>query len=63
MHNGPDREIASHAARYLISAGLASEGYNGGYRDALIDVIMFLNGVLPNRNDWWKPDHHKFGGD
>jgi len=44
--NGP----SGHYAR-----GLASEGYNGGYRDALSDVLLFLNGVRPNRNGWWEP--------
>jgi len=38
---------------------LSREGYNGGYYDALSDVINALNGVIPNRNGWWRkdPDH------
>jgi len=30
-----NRQIAGHAAHSPITAGLAGEGYNGGYRDAL----------------------------
>jgi len=33
----------------LYSRGLSSEGYLGGYRDALNDVLLVLNGVGPNR--------------
>jgi hypothetical protein len=33
----------------LYARGLAGEGYAGGYRDALHDVILFLNGVKPQR--------------
>ena len=48
-----DKIIASFAARGRIAAGMASEGYNGGYRDALNDVLLVLSGVRPNRNGWW----------
>ena len=34
----------------LFSRGLAPEGYLGGYRDALDDVELALNGIKPNRN-------------
>ena len=40
-----------HTSRY--SKGLSSEGYEGGYRDALDDVQLALNGVVPNRRGWW----------
>jgi hypothetical protein len=36
------------------AAGLASEGYAGGYRDALDDVLLALNGVKPNRRFYWE---------
>lgn len=36
-----------------VARGLAGEGYNGGYRDALDDVLLLLNGVIPERNGWW----------
>lgn len=53
-HAQVSREIAAFAARGdKYSRGLASEGYNGGYRDALSDVLLALNGVRPNRNGWW----------
>jgi hypothetical protein len=32
---------------------LRLEGYNGGYRDALMDVALALNGITPDRNGWW----------
>lgn len=34
--------------------GLAGEGYCGGYRDALMDVSLLLDGVTPNRRDYWQ---------
>lgn len=39
----------------LYARGLASEGYNGGYRDALADVMLAMRGIFPgNRGrDWW----------
>ena len=39
-----------------FARGLAGEGYKGGYRDALDDVLMFYRGVRPNRNEWWDDD-------
>jgi hypothetical protein len=38
----------------FYARGLASEGYNGGYRDAISDVLLALNGVNPNRRFWWE---------
>jgi hypothetical protein len=46
-------DIAEFAAGGRAAAGLASEGYSGGYRDALSDVQLVLNGVRPNRRGWW----------
>lgn len=46
--------ISANAARGGKYAGaLASEGYDGGYRDAICDVILALNGITPKRNGWW----------
>lgn len=33
----------------MYTRGLASEGYNGGYRDALYDVILALNNCPPDK--------------
>lgn len=44
------RDQASHG-RY--AAGMASEGYAGGYRDALTDVELALSGVTPNTSRFW----------
>lgn len=35
------------------SRGLAREGYLGGYADALSDVQLLLNGVVPCRREFW----------
>lgn len=32
----------------LYAKGLSSEGYQGGYRQALWDVLQALNGGVPN---------------
>lgn len=50
-----DQEIEAFArSGGLYARGLASEGYKGGYRDALDDVLLALNGVSPNRRRWWR---------
>lgn len=36
------------------SVGIAEEGYKGGYYDALSDVMLALNGVVPDRKSWWE---------
>jgi len=36
------------------SGALASEGYAGGYRDALDDVLLLLQGVTPRRRHYWE---------
>ena len=38
----------------VYARGLAGEGYYGGYRDALDDVSLALNGCIPRRNGWWE---------
>lgn len=46
----------SRRSEGIYSTGLASEGYNGGYRQCLNDVILALNGVEPNTTNarrWW----------
>lgn len=52
-----DSEISAFAKRGFFAGGLASEGYNGGYRDALLDVLLALNGVPPcKQRHWWDED-------
>ncbi len=46
-------EIATHENNH-IAGGLASEGYAGGYRDALSDVLLILDGNKPDRRTWWE---------
>ena len=38
------------------AAGLASEGYSGGYRDALYDTILLLQDVQPRRRQYWNDE-------
>lgn len=40
----------------MYSRGLSGEGYKGGYRDALDDIILLLNKVTPQRHGWWEKD-------
>lgn len=48
-----DKEVAGNASRGgLYAPGLAAEGYAGGYRDALYDVLLVLRGGQPNRSYW-----------
>lgn len=48
-----NNEIAAHASGNFYGAGLASEGYAGGYRDALFDVVNVFNGIQPERRNYW----------
>jgi hypothetical protein len=45
---------AYHDQSSLFGRGMASEGYSGGYYDALCDVLLLLDGVEPNRRDYWR---------
>jgi len=50
-----NKEIINHASSGdLYARGLSSEGYSGGYRDALHDVLLVLDGIKPNRLYWFK---------
>lgn len=47
------------------NAGLAGEGWNGGYQAALDDVLLAFNGTQPDRWKYWasriaerKEDHN-----
>ena len=53
-----EKEISNISSRSnsIYSRGLASEGYSGGYRDALNDVILLLNDVTPTRRDYWEQE-------
>ncbi len=42
-----NKEIKGNSVGFF-GGGLASEGYAGGYRDAIHHVINALNGVKPN---------------
>jgi hypothetical protein len=37
----------------LYSRGLSAEGWHGGYMAGLQDCILVLNGVMPNRREYW----------
>lgn len=49
------REISGVAEQgSMYARGLSSEGYSGGYRDALDDVMLLIHaGVVPNRYPYW----------
>ena len=38
----------------FYGAGIASEGYAGGYRDALSDVMLILNNIEPRNSRYWR---------
>lgn len=47
------RTIKMNAAGGPIAAGLANEGYAGGYLQALYDVEAALRGVPPSNSRYW----------
>jgi hypothetical protein len=53
------RDIKGHSDRGgLYAAGLACEGYAGGYRDALTDVLKILDGLTPScRPTYWEGEN------
>lgn len=60
--NNVDKRISYFAKSGGSFAGaLSSEGYNGGFRDALLDVLLLLNGNNPclNRELWRKLSPNK----
>ena len=56
--NRVNEEIVRYTDRTnLFSRGLASEGFMGGYRQALSDIGLMLDGVMPNdprTKDFWR---------
>lgn len=47
------QEISYNSRGGFVAGALASEGYAGGYLQALSDVQLLLNGVRPNTRDYW----------
>ena len=50
--NGEVADMTSEGGLY--ARGLASEGYAGGYAQALRDVLLALDGVKPGTRHYWK---------
>ena len=38
----------------IYAKGMASEGYSGGYRQALMDVKLLFCGALPDTRNYWR---------
>jgi hypothetical protein len=47
-------QARSDCSKY--AAALSSEGYLGGYRQAIYDVILALNGCEPRTRNFWIKD-------
>ncbi len=45
------REMRHDGSKY--AAGMASEGWSGGYASAMQDVQLALRGVKPNTRGYW----------
>lgn len=50
--------ISGHASHGRIAGGLASEGYDGGYAQALRDVLLALDGNIPSEWIRWEAFMH-----
>jgi hypothetical protein len=48
------RDVTRNGDGGLYARGLSSEGYSGGYAQALSDVLLVLNGVKPNTRHYWR---------
>lgn len=51
-----NKEISDLASLGRYALALSGEGYAGGYRDALYDVQLLLNGCIPDRRGYWLLD-------
>ena len=49
-----EQEISGHAKSSSLNGAVSGEGYSGGYRDAISDVILLLNGTTPNRRNYYE---------
>jgi len=49
-----NQEITNLSSGDRYARGLAAEGYAGGYRDALHDFLLVMNGVVPTNSRYWK---------
>ena len=49
------RAYIKDSGNNIFARGMSSEGYNGGYRDALRDVLLILEGHNPSdrHRSWW----------
>jgi len=52
------KEIAGNSIGGKYAAGLAGEGFAGGYLAAIQDVQLALNGIRNNNSRWW-PQNEK----
>ena len=62
MLESVEEEIGRRATEGRIAAAMAAEGYAGGYRDAISDVLLILEGASPcssRGRDYWS----RIGGD
>lgn len=49
-----NEEVAALSRGGFYAGGLGSEGFMGGYREALSDVMLALNGCEPRRWQQWR---------
>lgn len=54
LHN-VNQAISGQCKRGYLSAAMSTEGYAGGYRQALYDVMAALNDVPPGENSRYWP--------
>lgn len=55
-----NEEISFNGEQGGIAAGLAAEGFAGGYRQALSDVDLALSGANPDSRYWNSDNIDKF---
>ncbi len=54
-----DVEITANAKHGKIASALSTEGYAGGYRDALRDVDAALGGWPNSNSRYWPNRYHR----
>ena len=52
--NNVEQEIRdNHESAYGNGRAMSGEGYAGGYRDALYDITLALNDIVPSNSRYW----------
>lgn len=56
------RDMQANATHGVYGAGFSSEGYAGGFRDALSGIVNLLHDTVPSGRFWTAPNRKSEAG-